>query len=56
VHNRDIFDELVKKKIRDPADFEWQKQLRTYWKPDIDNCIVSSADVDFEYACRRLAE
>ncbi len=54
VHNRDIFDELVKKKVKDVSDFEWMKQLRTYWKPDIDDCIISIADVEFEYCYEYL--
>mmetsp|Transcript_13743 Transcript_13743/g.31844 ORF Transcript_13743/g.31844 Transcript_13743/m.31844 type:complete len:4493 (+) Transcript_13743:136-13614(+) len=54
VHQRDIFDAIVKNKIKDPADFEWQKQCRFYWRGDLDNCIVSIADVDFEYCYEYL--
>jgi dynein heavy chain len=54
VHQRDIFDSMTKSKIKDPADFEWQKQCRFYWRGDLDNCIISIADVDFEYCYEYL--
>eukprot|EP00964_Phaeocystis_antarctica_P035361 scaffold20183_cov52-Phaeocystis_antarctica.AAC.5 len=32
VHQRDCYDELVQKKIREPDHFDWQKQARRrYW-------------------------
>ncbi|KAK3754858.1 hypothetical protein QZH41_011331 [Actinostola sp. cb2023] len=49
VHQRDIFDDMVRKNIKTPTDFEWLKQSRFYWREETDNCIVSITDVDFIY-------
>jgi len=54
VHQRDVSDELVKKKIKDPSDFEWQKQARFYWREEKDTVIISICDVDFEYSFEYL--
>ena len=32
VHQRDTSEELLKKRVKDPADFEWMKQCRFYWR------------------------
>ncbi|XP_055595824.1 dynein axonemal heavy chain 8 [Uranotaenia lowii] len=49
VHQRDIFDDLVRLKIRTAQDFEWQKQARFYYIDETDEVIVKITDVDFIY-------
>ncbi|XP_022920277.2 dynein axonemal heavy chain 8 [Onthophagus taurus] len=49
VHQRDIFDELVKLRIKNPIDFEWQKQARFYYYEDNDEVLVKITDVIFLY-------
>ena len=49
VHQRDVFVDIEAHRVRDPEDFEWQKQARCYWNFDDDVAQVSIADVDFPY-------
>lgn len=46
---RDIFDDIVKLKVRTPLDFEWQKQERFYYYEETDDVIVRITDVIFNY-------
>jgi len=54
VHQRDVTDELVKRRIRDPTDFEWLKQARFYWRSEADTVIISVTDAEFEYSYEYL--
>ncbi|XP_040286209.1 dynein heavy chain 8, axonemal [Bufo bufo] len=49
MHQRDVFDGLVKMRIRSAKDFEWVKQSRVYFKDSLDKVLVSIMDVNFEY-------
>uniref|UniRef100_A0A8B9H9P0 AAA+ ATPase domain-containing protein n=1 Tax=Astyanax mexicanus TaxID=7994 RepID=A0A8B9H9P0_ASTMX len=49
VHQKDIYDDLVKMNIRSTSDFQWQKQSRFYFIEDTDRCIIQITDVEFDY-------
>ncbi|XP_037081499.1 LOW QUALITY PROTEIN: dynein heavy chain 8, axonemal-like [Pollicipes pollicipes] len=49
VHQRDIFDGMVKMHVKTVNDFEWAKQSRFYFEDDEDVCLVKITDIDFIY-------
>ncbi|KAI4493643.1 hypothetical protein M0804_001819 [Polistes exclamans] len=49
VHQRDIFDELYRSKIRNIQDFEWLKQSRFYYDDDKEEILIRITDVEFIY-------
>jgi len=49
VHQKDVFDEVFKKKLKDPTDFFWMSQLRFYYRTDIDNTSCECCDRAFPY-------
>eukprot|EP00217_Crustomastix_stigmatica_P013603 CAMPEP_0183798542 /NCGR_PEP_ID=MMETSP0803_2-20130417/19119_1 /TAXON_ID=195967 /ORGANISM="Crustomastix stigmata, Strain CCMP3273" /LENGTH=4519 /DNA_ID=CAMNT_0026043227 /DNA_START=42 /DNA_END=13598 /DNA_ORIENTATION=- len=54
MHQRDTSEELIKKKVKDPADFDWMKQCRVYWKEQDNMVQIRICDVDFEYSYEYL--
>ena len=49
MHQRDIFDQMVKLNVKNILDFEWLKQARFNFKPDTDKMRISITDVTFDY-------
>ncbi|VDL90310.1 unnamed protein product [Schistocephalus solidus] len=49
LHQKDIFDSLIKQGIKSSKDFEWLKQTRVYYSEDLNVCVVSITNVDFVY-------
>ena len=54
MHQKESTEDLVKKKVKDPTDFEWLKQCRFYWREEKNTVIISICDVDFEYSFEYL--
>jgi len=49
VHARDVIENLVQNGIIKSQDFDWESQLRFYWKKDVDNLIIDQCSGTFSY-------
>eukprot|EP00002_Diphylleia_rotans_P021973 TRINITY_DN428_c1_g1_i1.p1 TRINITY_DN428_c1_g1~~TRINITY_DN428_c1_g1_i1.p1 ORF type:complete len:4548 (+),score=958.95 TRINITY_DN428_c1_g1_i1:229-13872(+) len=49
VHNRDAFDEVVRKKVKELYEFDWTRHLRAYWRPETESISICLADEDMAY-------
>lgn len=49
VHQRDVFNGLVRMRIRVPADFEWLKQSRFYFNEATNETVISITNISFIY-------
>lgn len=54
MHQKEATDGLARAKVRDPSDFEWQKQVRVYWRGD--GVVASICDAEFEYSYEYLGK
>ena len=49
VHQKDVFDELLRTNIRSVTDFDWLKQTRFYFNEELDKLQIAITDVNFMY-------
>ena len=49
MHQRDVFEGLVKMNVKHTLDFEWLKQARFYFKQDLEKMQINITDVTFNY-------
>ncbi|KAL8568337.1 Dynein heavy chain 6, axonemal [Nucella lapillus] len=54
VHARDMVTGMVRREVDKVTDFEWQKQLRYYWDPDLDDCVVRMSISFYHYGYEYL--
>ncbi|CAF1063283.1 unnamed protein product [Rotaria sordida] len=52
IHARDVINDLIKNQIKTESSFEWQQQLRFYWRKD--EIIIEQAIGRFWYGCEYL--
>lgn len=52
IHARDVINDLIKNQIKSEGSFEWQQQLRFYWRKD--EIVIEQAIGRFWYGCEYL--
>lgn len=54
VHARDVVTQMVENKVSGLNDFEWVKNLRYYWDPEIDDCVIRMSNSRYIYGYEYL--
>ena len=54
VHARDVIELMVVEKVETIDNFNWQKQLRYYYEPDIDDLVARMTNTRFVYSYEYL--
>lgn len=49
VHARDIVENFVRDGVMESQEFDWESQLRYYWKKELDNLMVHQCSGTFSY-------
>lgn len=49
VHNKDTISNLIEQRVTSSDDFNWQKMLRYYWKPDAETMETRMASANLPY-------
>ena len=54
IHQKDVIEELIEKRVGDPRSFDWLKHCRFRWREDKGSLYVSICDNEFEYGYEYL--
>ena len=48
-HSRDVIENLAKEGVDSPDEYQWQSQLKAYWRDDKDDCEFRISNATFDY-------
>lgn len=51
IHARDVVEQFIRDNISSAQQFEWESQLKFYWKRDIDNLLAKQCTGKYIYIC-----